>query len=31
MPGSPTDFAKFIAAEVEKVEKVIRAANISVE
>lgn len=31
MPGSPADFAKFIAAEVEKMEKVIRAANISVE
>lgn len=31
MPGSPADFARFIAAEVEKMEKVIRAANISVE
>lgn len=31
MPGSPADFAKFIASEVEKLEKVIRAANISVE
>lgn len=31
MPGSPADFGKFIAAEVEKMEKVIRAANISVE
>ncbi len=31
LPGSPADFGKFIAAEVEKMEKVIRAANISVE
>lgn len=31
LPGSPADFARFIAAEVEKMEKVIRAANISVE
>jgi tripartite-type tricarboxylate transporter receptor subunit TctC len=31
LPGSPADFAKFISAEVEKMEKVIRAANIVVE
>lgn len=31
LPGLPADFGRFIAAEVEKMEKVIRAANISVE
>ena len=31
MPGSPADFAKFITSEVEKMERVIRAANITVE
>ena len=31
MPGSPADFVKFIAAEVEKMDKVIRAASITVE
>lgn len=31
MPGSPADFGKFITSEVEKMEKVIRAANITVE
>ena len=31
LPGSPADFAKFIAAETEKWGKVIRAANIKAE
>ena len=31
LPGSPADFGRFIAAEVEKMDKVIRAASITVE
>jgi hypothetical protein len=31
LPGSPSDFAKFIAGETEKWAKVIRAANIKAE
>jgi tripartite-type tricarboxylate transporter receptor subunit TctC len=31
LPGSPTDFGKFIAEETEKWAKVIRAAHIKVE
>jgi tripartite-type tricarboxylate transporter receptor subunit TctC len=31
IPGSPADFGKFIAEEIEKWDKVIRAANIKAE
>lgn len=31
IPGSPEDFGKIVAAETEKWEKVVRAANLSVE
>jgi hypothetical protein len=31
LPGSPADFGKLIAAEIEKSGKVVRASNVKVE